>query len=299
MIHRTARRTTRLTLAVVLALAALATPAVAADPGPPPVPAPQQELVPGVPLTPYHRWQLDTPDQGMAPFVYEPSAAEDSVEPMEPPVELDALIEYVPPSEVVRSAAAPFCSKRTGPHQRRVEAWLKLKVDGKQSAKDCAAIRAFQRKQGIRPDIGFAGPVTWARMRWLSAVRDPKALKKCPARAYRIACVDLARQLMWVQKGGKVTFGPVAVRSGKRSTPTRTGWHKVFWKHKNHYSTLFRTPMPYSQFFSGGQAFHAVYSSVYSTSGSPGCVNLSHRDAKRLWNKLYKGDRVYIWGRRP
>ncbi|SDK73518.1 L,D-transpeptidase family protein [Streptomyces indicus] len=295
------QRFTRLTLAAALALATLATlpPAATAEPGPPPVPAPQQELVPGVPLTPYHRWQLDTPDQGMPPLVYTPSAEEDAVEPMEPPAELDALIEYVPPGEVVRGLAAPRCSKRTGPHQRQVEKWLRLKADGRQSARDCAAIRKFQRAQGIRPAIGFAGPVTWARMRRLTAVRDPKVLRQCPPRPYRIACVDLGRQLMWVQKGGKAIFGPVPVRSGKRSTPTRTGWHKVYWKHKNHFSTLFRTPMPYSQFFSGGQAFHAIYGSVYNPPGSPGCVNLSYRDAKRLWTKLYKGDRVYVWGRRP
>ncbi|MFI7338639.1 L,D-transpeptidase family protein [Streptomyces sp. NPDC050085] len=293
-------------LATLLALAAAlpVSPALA-DPEPPSsaatvapsAPAAGPALVPGIPLTPYHPWQWDTPDQVLPPRVYTPSAAEDAVEPYEPPVAADdALVEYVPPSEVRR---APACTRQAGPYQRQVERWLKLKADGRQSAADCKAIRAFQTKQGIRPDIGFAGPVTWSRMRWLTARKNPNAAKKCPTRAYRIVCVDLPRQLMWVSKGKKVVFGPVPIRSGRAGFATRAGWHKVYWKHKNHWSTLYNTPMPYSQFFSRGQAFHAIYGSVYNPPGSRGCVNMRLADAKKLWGVLKKGDNVYVWGRKP
>jgi lipoprotein-anchoring transpeptidase ErfK/SrfK len=111
--------------------------------------------------------------------------------------------------------------------------------------------------------------------------------------------VDLSRQLTWVQKGRKVVFGAVPIRSGRAGYRTRAGWHKVYWRHKNHWSTLYNTPMPYSQFFSGGQAFHGVYGSLNTTVGSMGCVNLSVPDARRLWSVLKKGDRVFVWGRRP
>ncbi|MEV8016642.1 L,D-transpeptidase [Streptomyces sp. NPDC086554] len=124
-------------------------------------------------------------------------------------------------------------------------------------------------------------------------------MKKCPTRAYRVACVDLRRQLMWVQKGKRVLLGPVPVRSGRAGYVTRTGWHKVYWKHKNHWSSIYETPMPYSQFFDGGQAFHGIYSSIHNPPGSHGCVNLRLDDARRLWRTLHKGDRVYAWGRRP
>ncbi|MCQ4212443.1 L,D-transpeptidase family protein [Streptomyces longispororuber] len=295
-------------VAALLALAAAlpAGPALA-DPVPPRPAAPAQgpALVPGIPLAPYDTRPLDTPDQALPPRVYEPSAAEDAVEPYEPPLGSDPLVEYVPPSEVpaapgsLGAPAAATCTKKTGTHQRKVERWLRLKVDGKQSPADCRAIRAFQTKQGIRPNIGYAGPVTWARMQWLSARKNPNAAKKCPTRAYRLACVDLPRQLMWVTKGKKVVFGPVPIRSGRAGYATRTGWHKVYWKHKNHWSTLYNTPMPYSQFFSGGQAFHAIYGNVYNPPGSRGCVNMRLGDAKRLWGVLKKGDRVYVWGRKP
>lgn len=203
----------------------------------------------------------------------------------------------MPQSAAVVAAA---CTSRTGPHQRQVEKWLKLRVDGRQSAKDCAAIRKFQTQQGIRPNIGYAGPVTWGRMQAISARLHPNAAGKCPVRTYKVACVDLPRQLMWVQKGSKVVFGPVPVRTGRPVHPTRTGWFKVYWKHKNHWSSIYNSPMPYSQFFSGGQAFHGIYSSVYNNPpGSHGCVNMRYRDAQRLWSALGRGDAVYIWGRKP
>ncbi|MFJ2232795.1 L,D-transpeptidase family protein [Streptomyces sp. NPDC087859] len=259
---------------------------------PPPAPGSEAELVPGE----YQPWQIDSPDQALAPQVYEPSAQEDAVEPAQAAPGAYDLVEYVPLADAV---ARVSCTTSRGPYQRQVERWLKLKVDGKQSKADCKAIRDFQVKQKIKPAIGFAGPVTWSRMQYLSAKKNPNAAKKCPVRTYRVACVDLDRQITWVQKGEKVVFGPVPMRSGRAGYKTRTGWFKIYWKHKNHVSTLYHQPMPYAQFFSGGQAFHAVYGSIFTTVGSMGCVNLRIGDARKLWGVLKKGDRVYSWGRRP
>ncbi|MFE9766929.1 L,D-transpeptidase family protein [Streptomyces sp. NPDC005808] len=289
------RRMTCRGVAVMLA-AVVALPGGVAYAEPvPPASGPEAELVPGVAPGPYQPWQIDTPDQVLAPKVYAPTAAEDAVEPRDAMEGTYALVEYVPLGD---AAAKVACSKRTGPYQRQVERWLKLKVDGKQSGADCLAIRAFQTKHKIKPNIGFAGPVTWAQMQLLSAKKNPNAAKKCPVRSYRVACVDLTRQLTWVQKGKKVVYGPVPMRSGRPGYATRTGWKKIYWKHKNHWSTLYNTSMPYSQFFDGGQAFHAVYGSIHTTVGSWGCVNLRLADARKLWGVLKKGDRVYVWGRR-
>ncbi|MFD3834935.1 L,D-transpeptidase family protein [Streptomyces sp. NPDC058642] len=278
-----------------LLVAATALPAATASAAPPP-PAPgsgsEADLVPGE----YQPWQIDSPDQALAPQVYEPSAQEDAVEPAQASPGAYDLVEYVPLADAV---ARVSCTTSRGPYQRQVERWLKLKVDGKQSKADCKAIRAFQVKHKIKPAIGFAGPVTWSRMQYLSAKKNPNAAKKCPVRTYRVACVDLDRQITWVQKGKKVVFGPVPMRSGRAGYKTRTGWFKVYWKHKNHVSTLYHQPMPYAQFFSGGQAFHAVYGSIFTTVGSMGCVNLRLGDARKLWGVLKKDDRVYVWGRRP
>ncbi|MGW7818849.1 L,D-transpeptidase family protein [Streptomyces puniciscabiei] len=264
--------------------------------GVPVPPAAAPELVPGVAPGPAQPWQIDTPDQALPPRVYTPSKAEDAVEPRDAAPGTYDLIEYVPLDDAVGRTT---CSKQAGPYQRQVEAWLKLKVDGKQSAADCEAIRAFQLKYKIKPAIGFAGPVTWSTMMLVAAQKNPNAAKKCPVRSYKVACVDLDRQLTWVQKGSKVVFGPVPMRSGRKGYVTRKGWHTVYWRHKNHVSTLYNQPMPYAQFFDGGQAFHAVYGSIYTTVGSMGCVNLKLSDARTLWGVLKKGDHVYVWGRRP
>ncbi|MGW1216623.1 L,D-transpeptidase [Streptomyces sp. NPDC002499] len=298
--RRIACRSVAVVLAVVTALPVTTlsggTAWAAPVPPAPAVPGPEAELVPGVAPGPYQPWQIDTPDQVLPPQVYTPTRAEDAVEPRDAAEGTYDLVEYVPLGDAVAKVA---CSKRTGPYQRPVERWLKRKADGKQSAADCKAIRNFQLKQKIKPAIGFAGPVTWATMQYIGARKNPNAKKLCPVKSYRVACVDLNRELTWVQKGKKVVFGPVPMRSGRTGHRTRLGWHKVFWKHKNHWSTLYNSPMPYAQFFDGGQAFHAVYGSIYTTTGSWGCVNLRLGDARKLWGVLKKGDRVYVWGHRP
>ena len=48
----------------------------------------------------------------------------------------------------------------------------------------------------------------------------------------------------------------VDARFGCASTRTREGSFKVNRKSRNHYSTIYHTPMPYAMFFSGGQAVH-------------------------------------------
>ncbi|MEV5968727.1 L,D-transpeptidase family protein [Streptomyces sp. NPDC051921] len=286
-------RTRRRAVAVLLAatVATLSLPA-AADAASDPAPDSAEVLLPGG-VGPVGRaeFPMDTPDQVLPPRRDEGGVP---VPVPEPRGEVDELVEYLP-----RSAAAATCTAKAGPHQRRVERLLKLKVDGKQSPADCKAIRAFQNVQGIKPAIGFAGPVTWARAELLAARKNPNAAAKCPVRTYVVACVDLDRELMWVQKGKRITFAVVNVRSGRAGYRTRTGWHSVYWRHKDHWSSIYDTPMPYAQFFDGGQAFHAVYGQLATPTGSRGCVNLSHADAKRLWDVLRKGDRVYIWGKRP
>lgn len=195
--------------------------------------------------------------------------------------------------------AASSCTTKAGPYQRQVESYLKLKVDGRQSKTDCLAIQKFQIKYRISPHIGYAGPITYNKVKQLKAKANPNAAGRCPTNKGRIACVDLPRQLLWVQNGKKVVFGPVNIRSGRNGYETRTGLKRVYWKHKNHWSTLYNVAMPYSQFFDGGQAFHGVSIPISSPPGSHGCVNMTNSDAKRLWSVLKLHDYVYVWGKRP
>lgn len=200
-------------------------------------------------------------------------------------------------------AQAASCTTSTGPYQRQVEKFLGRPVDGKQSAADCKAIQTFQGWHGIKPAIGYAGVITWRTMNTIlqqrAAGKTPNRAGKCPVNKGRIACVDLTRQLTWIQDGAKLKYGPVPVRTGKDGTETRTGAKKIYWRSIDHWSTLYNVRMPYSQFFDRGQAFHSTTKSMYNPPGSGGCVNMRPADAKAYWNLLRNGDDVYVYGRKP
>jgi hypothetical protein len=190
------------------------------------------------------------------------------------------------------------CTAGTAPHQRELEAELQREVDGRQSPQDCAAIRELQRRLGIRPADGRADRRTYRFVLADRVRRDPAERRGCPTRTYRVTCVDLNRQLLWVQRDKRLVFAPVPVRTGRDGMETRRGWHRIYWRRIDHFSTLYDVPMPYAQFFDGGQALHGTDANLF-TSGSAGCVNLTEADAKRLWKLLRKGDRVYVWGTKP
>ncbi|MDG4858304.1 L,D-transpeptidase [Streptomyces sp. T-3] len=200
------------------------------------------------------------------------------------------------------TAQAATCTTSTGPYQKQVEKFLGRPVDGKQSAADCKVIRAFQTKHLIKPNIGYAGPVTWGVMDLMNkqkAVGDnPNKAGKCPVNKGRIACVNLTLQISWVQDGKDLVYGPVPVRTGRNGAETRTGAKKIYLRKLNHWSTIYKVWMPYSQFFDGGIAFHQVDKSVWSPPGSGGCVNMRKDDAKKYWSLLKKGDDVYVYGRK-
>ncbi|MFE7129912.1 L,D-transpeptidase [Streptomyces sp. NPDC057638] len=192
------------------------------------------------------------------------------------------------------------CTARTGPYQRPLERYLQRPVDGVQSIADCEAIRAFQRTEGLTPAEGYADLATYRWSVTLEARADPNAAGHCPVRAHRVTCVDLDRQLLWVQQDEKVLFGPVPTRTGRDSQETRLGWQRIYQRSRDHVSTLYdNAPMPYAQFFNGGQALHGRPDDLYDGGGSAGCVNLRLADAEQLWNLLGIGDQLYIWGVKP
>lgn len=127
----------------------------------------------------------------------------------------------------------------------------------------------------------------------LPKLTDP-ATSPCPHRAGRVVCVDQNHQRMWVQKGSKVIFDPVLVRTGYRGMWTPNGTFHVYARHEWPNSPL----LPYSQFFHGLYALHGSRDDLHKGK-SKGCVNMSVADARRLWKTLRIGDTVYIWGHKP
>ncbi|WP_018570633.1 L,D-transpeptidase family protein [Streptomyces sp. PsTaAH-124] len=206
----------------------------------------------------------------------------------------------VPGAAAAPGGAAAECTAPTGPYQRPLEQYLGLPVDGIQSPADCEAVRAFQSAHQVPRTDGYADLATYRYMLAAQAAADPNAAGHCPVRGYRVTCVDMDRQLLWVQTGTRVDFRPVPIRTGRDTQETRPGWHSVYWRDKDHVSSLYDdAPMPYSQFFDGGQALHGHPGNLYDGGGSAGCVNLTVSDAAALWDLLALHDAVYVWGTKP
>ncbi|MFJ4968196.1 MULTISPECIES: L,D-transpeptidase family protein [unclassified Streptomyces] len=168
------------------------------------------------------------------------------------------------------------------------------------------AVRSFQVERGAE-GTGSTDAVTWRKL--LAMTRTPTADELDPPTerpvakpderclSGRVLCVSKkSRTLAWMIDGRVVSA--MDVRFGSEYTPTREGEFPVYWKSRDHVSTLYDTPMPYALFFSGGQAVH--YSADFAANGyggaSHGCVNV--RDRKKvaaLFDQVRNGDKVVIY----
>lgn len=113
----------------------------------------------------------------------------------------------------------------------------------------------------------------------------------CPATAK--ACVDIASQTTWLQEGGKISYGPVRMASGREGQETPLGTFSVQYKVKDEISREFNNaPMPWAVYFTNsGHAFHQGDPSIMSA----GCVRLEPAPAEHYFNSLNPGDQVYIY----
>jgi lipoprotein-anchoring transpeptidase ErfK/SrfK len=203
---------------------------------------------------------------------------------------------------VVSKAAAASCA--TGKYQKQVEGYLKklggygtVKVDGKQSAADCAAIKKFQKRFGIQPAAGLAGPTTYSVAKRLAGTSTSACKAK---KSVTTVCVDLTHQTVWVMKNGKVTYKPTVTRTGMKGYRTPTGTFKINKRTTREWSNPYHVWMPYWQRFVGGVGLHQTTTYLHDGwRGSHGCVNLLSADAKSLYGKLKIGTTVKVFGRRP
>ncbi len=113
----------------------------------------------------------------------------------------------------------------------------------------------------------------------------------------RVLCIDKSSStLRWVVDGEvRMT---VDTRFGGSATPTREGVFSVYMKDREHVSSLYDSSMPFSMFFSGGQAVH--YSSDFAAVGyngaSHGCVNVRDYDGlAALYDQVVVGDKVVVY----
>ncbi len=172
------------------------------------------------------------------------------------------------------------------------------------------AVKDFQTKRAI-PVTGEVDQVTKDRLSAMTRTPTSAELTNVvPAAAPvsaagldarcltgRVVCISKAnRQLVWVIDG--TAMMRLDVRFGSEYTPTREGTFAVFQKNRTWTSTLFGSSMPFSMFFSGGQAVH--YSSDFAARGyagaSHGCVNVrDYNGLASLFDQVNLGDKVVVY----
>ncbi|MFD3699952.1 peptidoglycan-binding protein [Streptomyces sp. NPDC058646] len=173
-------------------------------------------------------------------------------------------------------------------------------------SKTTAAVKSFQSKNGLGA-TGSVDEATWKKIE--AATKKPTAEELNPPTTLepdapdpscmegRVLCISKeSRTLAWMIDGKIIST--MDVRFGSENTPTREGVFKVDRKEKVWKSTIYHTSMPYSMFFSGGQAVH--YSADFAARGyngaSHGCVNV--RDMGKLaavFGQVETGDKVVVY----
>ena len=189
--------------------------------------------------------------------------------------------------EVVRRGdvdADPYHIEHVIEVQRRLErlGLYSAAVDGRFGPVTEAGVKAFQRRNDLRA-TGVVGRRTWSLLIRQSLGGRRAVPAGCRKRGWH-ACYDRQRHQVSLYHRGTL-LNSWLVRGGAADMPTRTGRFRVYYRDIDHVSGLFDTPMPYSQFFSGGQALHGSRLMMDPYVGhSHGCVNFWTEDARQLWN---------------
>ncbi|MFE1824212.1 L,D-transpeptidase family protein [Streptomyces anulatus] len=255
-----------------------------------------------------------------SPFLTAPAPTAEDAKPSTAPPPSPSASTAAPAPTTARPAPEPSTAPpprvlmRTGSESERVrELQARLRQighfgrnpTGYYGSVTADAVRSFQAKRRL-PVTGSTDAVTWQRL--LAMTRVPTAAELDPPTERPVAAPDerclkgrvlciskKSRTLAWMNDGKVVSA--MDVRFGSEYTPTREGVFEVFWKSRDHVSTLYDTPMPYALFFSGGQAVH--YSADFAANGyggaSHGCVNV--RDKKKvaaLFDQVKNGDKVVV-----
>lgn len=185
--------------------------------------------------------------------------------------------------------------------------WFNEDVTGTYGDVTATAVSGFQVKRGY-PDTGEVDQRTWDKIVEMTQTPTDDELFNRPAEdapdgidprcmTGRSLCIDKsANALRWIVDGDVLmTFD---VRFGCVGTPTREGAFSVYWKSREHVSSLYDSEMPFAMFFDGGQAVH--YSSDFAAVGysgcSHGCVNVRDYDGiAALFDQVVVGDKVIVY----
>jgi peptidoglycan hydrolase-like protein with peptidoglycan-binding domain len=219
----------------------------------------------------------------------------------------DAMFNVLHPGKPLYRAGDSGADVRAVQARLKQIAWYFGDVTGTYDAATVTAIRGFQAKRSI-PVTGEVDQRTLQRLEAMTTTPTPAELhNRLPSpgrldprcRTGRALCVDkTSRTVRWVVDGHVLQTLDARFGSTLNDTPTREGLFHVYLKDADHVSRLYGSSMPFSMFFSGGQALH--YSSDFASVGyngaSHGCVNIRDYDGIRwLFSQVRVGDKVVVY----
>lgn len=170
-------------------------------------------------------------------------------------------------------------------YRLRWEGVYKGPVTGTFGSQTKDGVKRYQRREGLRIS-GIATHRTWEHL-IRDTIRHRGQIPRICKRDGWHACYDRSMHQVTLWRNG-VLRNSWLVRGGASSSPTRRGTNKVYYRDKDHRSGLYGSPMPYSQFFDGGQALHGSAAMMDPFEGhSHGCVNMYIEDARQLWRMTH------------
>jgi hypothetical protein len=137
--------------------------------------------------------------------------------------------------------------------------------------------------RSIKTVLNVRGPMSYGEYRW-----DDKGVPAGPAWVR----VDLERQLISVFRSGH-EIGTAVILYGADGLPTPTGKFPILAKLKDHRSSTYDAPMPYTlRLTADGVSIHG--SDVRWGFATHGCVGVPTAFAAKLFGALHTGDEVLI-----
>ncbi|MEZ5186918.1 MAG: L,D-transpeptidase family protein [Candidatus Nanopelagicales bacterium] len=215
----------------------------------------------------------------------------------EPVAQPKVVVKKAPPIKDVYAGKAKIRKGMQGRSVLRVQTQLNgigkpAPMTGVFDKKTVKAYKSFQDKFGYWP----TGNVSQKQSLLLKKLYGNGKLPKICMHG-KVLCIDKTQFVLRLMVNGKQKL-VTDVRFGAELTPTRNGKHRVHSKIRYLISDLAGTPMPYSVFFSGGQAVH--YSPGFHRDGyngaSLGCVNVRvYKDAREIYQRTRIGTLVYVY----
>lgn len=156
-------------------------------------------------------------------------------------------------------------------------------------------------RTGVRADgIIVVGSTEWTtlmrQVRSTAVKIDPRCLTG------RVICASVQERKIRYYEYGKLLH-TLDARYGRIGYETRSGNFLIFRKKVDVVSNIYHTPMPYSIFFSGGQAVHfsASFATVgWNFPGSFGCINIRDKATLiKIFTRVRPGiDRVVVYNKK-